>query len=156
MVSSSWTNEMLACRQHRDSVCSDIRVGTELAKLPISSTIWLIERHLEPLLWLTWGVKRAKGEEQHRTGMSIMPTKGLFSIRLCHYTCEVIILLHSTDGVTSPSKSTVFSSETNLTKYVKASQNYLGFGFLFLNTQSRNVAISLTAVSEIIAPQQQS
>lgn len=46
-------------------------------------------------------------------------TMGLFNTSLCHHTCEVTILSHSTDGVTSPSKSTVFSSEANLTKNFK-------------------------------------
>jgi len=44
---------------------------------------------------------------------------GLFNTSLCHYTGEVAILSHSTDGVTSPSKNIVFSSEVNGTKNFK-------------------------------------
>lgn len=44
---------------------------------------------------------------------------GLFNTSLHHYTCKVTILSNSRDGVTSPSKSTVFSSEANLTKNFK-------------------------------------
>lgn len=111
---------MLAFRQQRFWY-SDIKVVTELAKLSISNSIWLIERHLKAFVWLTWGgktVRKGKNSVQWEWP-SCQNTMGLFNTSLHHYTCEVTILLSSKGGVTTPPKSTVFSSEAKLTKNFK-------------------------------------